>query len=143
MLGNISYYREEVRHMTPLHWLDRFLQNSAYAWRGLTRSPGFTIAVVLTLGLGIGVNAAMFSLLDQLFVRPPAGVAAPNQIRRLYQEVSRPNEPGGRLAFDSFNYPDYRAMLRADSTLRIAAFTRPESTTIVHADSRIAARRVS
>jgi putative ABC transport system permease protein len=142
LLGNTTYYKEEVRAMTLLTWLDRLRQDAAYAWRGLKRSPGFTTAVVLTLGLGIGVNAAMFGLLDQLFVRPPAGVSAPKQIRRLYVDLSRPNEPGGRLAFDSFNYPYYRAVVGAeDSTVRIAAFTQPDSTAIVESDASIPVRR--
>lgn len=45
LLGNATYYREEVRQMTPLHWIDRVRQNIGYAWRGLARSPGFTTAV--------------------------------------------------------------------------------------------------
>jgi predicted permease len=142
LLGNATYYREEVRAMTPLIWLDRLRQDASYAWRGLERSPGFTTAVVLTLGLGIGVNAAMFGLLDQLFVRTPAGVSAAKEIRRLYVDVSRPEEPGGRLAFDSFNYPYYRAIVGAeDSMASIAAFTRPDSIALVESGASIPVRR--
>jgi putative ABC transport system permease protein len=140
-IGNVTYYREEVRRMTLLRWLDRVAQDATYAWRGLKRSPGFTITVVLTLGLGIGVNAAMFSLLDQLFVRPPLGVVAPKEVVRLYDEVSRPTEPSGRLAYDHFMYPQYRAMRLADSTLPIAMFTEPDSTAIVDGDARIPVRQ--
>ena len=126
-LGNMTYYREEVRNMTTLHWLDRSSQDARYAWRGLRRSPGFTLTIAATLGLGIGVNIAMFSLLDQVFVRPPSGVVAPSEVVRLYDEFNRPEEPTGRLAFDSFRYPDYRAIRRADPTLDIALFTQPDS----------------
>ena len=73
-LGNTTYYREEVRRMTLNTWVDRIRQDAGYAVRGLKRSPGFTAAVVLTLGLGVGVNGAMFSLLDRIFLQPPAGV---------------------------------------------------------------------
>ena len=82
-LGNETYYREEVRRMTLLTFVARIRQDAGYALRGLKRSPGFTAAVVLTLGLGIGVNAAMFSLLDRLFLDVPHGVAHPEQVRRL------------------------------------------------------------
>ena len=59
-------------------------QDLCYAARSIRRAPGLTIGVVLTLALGLGANAALFSLLDVLFLRPPAGVVAPNQVRRIW-----------------------------------------------------------
>lgn len=140
VFGNLTYYREETRRMTPLAWLDRIRLNVSYAARGLKRSPGFTIAIVATLGLGLGVNAAMFSFLDRVFIRAPSGVAAPAAVRRLYQGIRRPREPGGRLIHDGFSYPYYRAMRQADSSLAVAAYTEPESTAMSLADARIPIR---
>jgi putative ABC transport system permease protein len=57
-------------------WLEDTLRDVTYAGRGLSRSRGFTLAVILTLGLGIGSNTAIFSVVDQLLLRPlpyPAG----------------------------------------------------------------------
>ncbi len=140
-LGNVTYYREEVRRMTTLHWLDRFWQDTTYAWRGLRRSPGFTITVVATLALGIGVNTAMFALIDEIFLRRPSGVSAPGEVVRLYIDVNRPKERGGRLASDNFKYPHYRAIREVDSTLSVALFQTPDSTAIVRDDARIPVRR--
>src|SRR5690242_5545727 len=80
-LGNATYYREEVRAMTWQTWIDRFQQDFTYAVRGVTRAPGLSIAVVLTIGLGIGVNASIFSLLDRVFLQPPAGLTRPSELR--------------------------------------------------------------
>jgi putative ABC transport system permease protein len=55
--------------------LERFVREGhvhlvRYAWRGLRRSPGFTITAVLIIGLGIGSNAIVYSLLDALVLQP-------------------------------------------------------------------------
>ena len=54
-----------------------------YALRTLARSPGLTLAAVLTLGLGIGANTAMFGVVDRLFFRPPAHVVDPDRLVRV------------------------------------------------------------
>ena len=50
--------------------LDTLLKDVRYALRGLARSPGFFAVAILSLGLGVGVNTAMFSLVDALLFRP-------------------------------------------------------------------------
>jgi predicted permease len=60
----------------------------------LRRAPGFVVTVSLTLALGLGANAAIFSLLDRLFLLPPAGVSQPERIHRVYRvDPARPIQP--------------------------------------------------
>lgn len=65
-------------------WMDHFVKDLRYAVRGLRRSPGFTATVVLTLGLGIGANAAMFGVIDRLMFRPFPYLREPSQVHRVY-----------------------------------------------------------
>lgn len=59
-------------------------QQTRFAWRGLVRAPGVALAVMLTLGLGIGVNSVVFQVVDRLFLRAPEGVYAPEALRRVF-----------------------------------------------------------
>ena len=52
-------------------WIADLLTDLSFGWRLLRRSPGFAIAAILTLALGIGANTAMFSVADGLLFRPP------------------------------------------------------------------------
>ncbi len=65
-------------------WWESFVQDLRYAARGLRAKPGFTLAVVLTLGLGIGANAAMFSIVDRLLFRPPPMLRDAAMTHRIY-----------------------------------------------------------
>ena len=60
------------------------IQDFRYATRTLLRTPLFTLGVVVTLGLGLGVNGAIFGVVDRLFLRPPAGVHGADRVVRLY-----------------------------------------------------------
>src|SRR3569833_94728 len=123
---------------SALAWSDRIRQDLRYAVRGLRRSPAFTSAVVFTLALGIGVNAATFALLRRLFVVPPSGVAAPDALRRLYL-VSRSDL--GTTVLPAIRYPQYAAMRAAiDSTVRVGLFSPPDSTSLRDGASRITMR---
>ncbi|MGE3526842.1 MAG: ABC transporter permease, partial [Gemmatimonadales bacterium] len=58
-------------------------QDLREATRRLIREPGFTVIVVLTLGLGIGANLIVFGLVDALLLRPVPGIADPDQLFRV------------------------------------------------------------
>ena len=64
--------------------IENLVRDVRYALRTLRRSPAFTAAVVVTLGLGIGGTTAVFSVVDALFLRPPDGVNDPGSLRRVF-----------------------------------------------------------
>jgi predicted permease len=89
-----------------------------YAIRALRRTPGFAIAVILCLSLGIGANTAIFSLLDAVLLRP-LPVGSPHEL-----VVLQTLAPGGRRA-SSFSYPSFRFVReRAESAADLFAYGR-------------------
>ena len=71
-----------------------FWQDVRFGVRMLLRSPGFTLAAVLALGLGIGASTAVFSVLDGVVLRP-LPYANPEQLLMLWDA-----NPGTRLAHE-------------------------------------------
>jgi predicted permease len=98
--------------------IDALVQDLRYALRTLARSPGLSLAAVLTLGLGIGANSAMFGVVDRLFFRPPPHVVDPDRVVRV--SVTRTDPRWGAITGGLGAYPDYlafRARMRGFSTV--------------------------
>lgn len=70
-------------------WWDALRHDLRFSWRSLVGARGLTTMVVVLLALGVGANAAVLSVADQLFFRQPDGVKAPESLRRLYLRTSR------------------------------------------------------
>lgn len=68
--GGIEQIKERCREQRAWVWLEQTMQDLRYAVRALRKTPGFTVAAVVTLGLGIGVNSTTFSIINDLIVQP-------------------------------------------------------------------------
>jgi hypothetical protein len=70
--GGVTQTRESYRIQRGLPFLETLSRDLRYAFRQLSKSPGFTLTSILTLAIGIGVNTAIFSMMDAIVLRPLA-----------------------------------------------------------------------
>jgi putative ABC transport system permease protein len=82
--------------------IDTALQDIRYAWRSLKKSPGFTLFAVLTIALGLGANAAIFSLVDGVLIKS-SGYPEPERIVQLWERPPKRQ----RNAIAAANYVDW------------------------------------
>jgi putative ABC transport system permease protein len=67
--GHVQQQKEQTRDADIAIWLESLAADVRYAWRSLKLSPGFTLVAVLSIGLGVGANTAIFSLINAVMLR--------------------------------------------------------------------------
>ena len=107
-IGNLTRVHEDARERWSVPWLDHLQQDVRYALRGLRRTPGFTLSAVITLGLGIGANAAMFGVIDRLMFRPHAFLRDPARVHRVYLQAMDRDRLETRDGMEYTRYLDLR-----------------------------------
>lgn len=97
--------RRRVRRLRWGEMLGGLVQDFRYAAHGIRRAPGFALAAILTIALGIGGNTAVFSLLNALLLQP-LDAADPDALVRVYTSEGRElRTPADR--FGGSSYADY------------------------------------
>jgi predicted permease len=91
--GNVLLVKDVTRKTWGWEWLESAVQDLRYALRRLLKSPGFTIAAIATLSLGIGANTAIFELLDAVLLQslPVANPQELAEVRLVDREKTRGN----------------------------------------------------
>lgn len=142
--GGVERRKDEVRETRRTRGFENLVQDLTYALRGLRRSPGFATAIIVTLALGVGANAAIFSFVDRVFLRTPAGVSAASHVRRLY--ARRPDLVQGPVVVTipvsaGFSYPLFDAVSRGvGDRAEIAAYVPADSESIGRGENAIPVR---
>jgi len=104
-LRGIEQTKERVRTERWGVQLDRFRQDLHYGWRSLLRQPGFTAIVVLTLAIGIGVNTAIYTVVDATLLR---ALPFDEPERLMTVSLTRPGDRGsGQVPLAVWSYPKY------------------------------------
>ncbi|MEY2486364.1 MAG: hypothetical protein QOH39_2012 [Verrucomicrobiota bacterium] len=99
--GGVEQIKEVAREERVWRWADEFLQDLRFGARMLLRTPGFSILAILCLTLGIGTNAAVFSWIEGILIRPYPLVA--HQDRMFALSGTTRGVTGG----NGLSYPDF------------------------------------
>ena len=108
--GNVGLLKEGIREMWGWTSLERLGRDIRYGWRTLRKSPLFATMAVLSLALGIGANASIFSVINAILLRPLPAVERASELVSL-------NEKVGGNALPLVSFPDYRDFRDRNSVL--------------------------
>ena len=100
-LGGVEQIKEECRDMRRVNYLEHFMEDIRYGLRQLRRNPGFTAVAVLTLGLGIGANTAIFSAVYAVLLKP-LPFRSPGQLVRVFEANDRAGISGEGCTYSEF-----------------------------------------
>src|SRR5262249_14267655 len=101
--GSSLKLREESRDAWGFRWLDQLRQDVSFRYRTLRPSPGFALMAVLVLSLGVGLNLAVYHLIDSVYYNRVAVRDEPSLLR-----VVRSSTAGERYAFKAATAKFYR-----------------------------------
>jgi predicted permease len=129
--------RRAEQHRSRAVWLDSARHDVRFAVRGLRRSPGFALALIGTLALGIGAAGSMYRLMWRLLLQPTPHVVEPDRVVQLVQVYGRPGDQRRHMNRWTYSFLE-QAAGRLSSVSPVGAF----STSDVALGTGTAARRV-
>ena len=123
--------------LQPKRWEEEVFQDLRFGARTAVQNPGFSAVIVLTLALGIGANAALFSVVNGVLLNP-LPYPQPEQLVSLHQR--RPNTATGTIS-----YPNFLDWEKSNQTFSAMAMQRPFSASLIADGSaeQVAGRRVT
>ncbi len=114
--GPRARMEEQSRAAWQFQWMEDFWRDLVYGARAFAKSPGFTISAILSLGIGVGANCVMFSIVDGTLLRPPR-VPQPDRIVGMVSTALDSSTAG-------ISYPEFVAVRdRSQSFEALTGFT--------------------
>ena len=99
-LDGLELRKEQCRDTRRVNIIENLAQDIRFALRMLRKSPAFAVTAILMLGLGIGANTAIFSVVNAVLLRPLA-FPSPDRLVRIDSTIAATGQPGG------VSYPDF------------------------------------
>ncbi len=113
--GGMEQVKEDCRDARGTRWVESIWQDIRFAARALRKSPGFAVAAICTLALGIGASTSIFSVTDAVLLRP-LPYPNPQQIVRVWEQAP----DGHRMNLAEQNFEDFRT--QNDTFSALAAY---------------------
>ncbi len=110
--GNVGLVKENTREVWSVVWLEQLAKDIRFSLRMLRKNPSFTLVAVLTLALGIGANAAIFSLVRGVLLRP---LVNRDENRLIYIQQSAEGLHVDNIDFSVPEIEDLRASVKSVS----------------------------
>lgn len=107
--GNVGLLQETARDERGFPWLENAVKDIRYGVRGLLRAPGFALAAIVSLAIGVGANTAVFSIVHGVLLRPLPYPDA-DQLVTVWTENSRQGANQQTSVYS--NIADWRATAR-------------------------------
>jgi putative ABC transport system permease protein len=123
--GNATRMREKSREAWGWIWLEQFLQDVRYGWRTMRRNPGFTAVAVIALALGIGANAAVFSVVNAVLLQPLA-YEDPDRLVAILHRGYNPVSPANFFDWQKQNHVFERLGAAESTTPNLTGGDHPE-----------------
>ena len=123
--GNVAVLQEEARDVRGARWIESSVADARFALRHFARAPATAATLVLVLALGIGVNSALFSILQGLTMRPAPGVPDDPALVRIRGTMVERDL--GRLQPRRFSMPEVNDLAtRRETFSAVAAYAQHE-----------------
>ena len=123
--GGVEQVKESVREVRAGALLEQLGQDLRFGLRMLRKNPGFTLVAVLTIALGIGVNASIFTIFDGVALRP-LQLQESNRLVDVYQTIHGEYNRAVLGGFNLLSYPDYKEYRDSSQVFSAVAAYKPE-----------------